>query len=291
MYRFKRVLFGVNASPFLLSATIKKHIENYRQQYPVTTDTLDTCLYVDDLITGSDDVNSALKLSIEANMIMKEANMNFRKWSSNSVELVNLWKEKGFELHPHHSENCDSSSIQKVLGIPWNAHEDSFTIDIKELLELNPSKPITKRFILHAAGKIYDPMGFVSPFVIRLKLILQELWRLKLSWDDELPPEILRLWSQWYSELPKLTVQIPRRIIPFSEGEVIDIQIHSFSDASQRGYGAAIYLRVKRKNQVSVNLITSKSRVAPLKKLSLPRLELLGALLAARLTKRSKENN
>ncbi|GFY24031.1 integrase catalytic domain-containing protein [Trichonephila clavipes] len=201
VYRFKRVMFGVNVSPFLLSATIKHHIENYREQYPAATEMLDTCLYVDDVISGADDISQA----------------------------------------------CLKTE------------------------------------------KIYDPVGFLSPYTIRLKCLLQELWLRKLSWDDELPPDIHAVWSQWWLELPFLSeLKIPRKILD-SSGDSSEVQIHTFSDASQKAYGAAAFLRVKHKDGVSVDLVTSKSRVAPLKRLSLPRLELMGALLAARLAKEVKK--
>ncbi|GFY24394.1 integrase catalytic domain-containing protein [Trichonephila clavipes] len=83
VYRFKRVMFGVNVSPFLLSATIKHHIENYREQYPAATEMLDTCLYVDDVISGADDISQALKVSKDAETIMKNASRKLRKWNSN----------------------------------------------------------------------------------------------------------------------------------------------------------------------------------------------------------------
>ncbi|GFS49085.1 integrase catalytic domain-containing protein [Trichonephila clavipes] len=285
VYRFKRVMFGVNVSPFLLSATIKHHIENYREQYPAATEMLDTCLYVDDVISGADDISQALKVSKDAETIMKNASMKLRKWNSNDQTLMRTWEREGLETHPRHPDDSSKIPSSKVLGIPWDVVHDYFTIDVKGLLQLDTSKPITKRIVLQSAGKIYDPVGFLSPYTIRLKCLLQELWLRKLSWDDELPPDIHAVWSQWWLELPFLSeLKIPRKILD-SSGDSSEAQIHTFSDASQKAYGAAAFLRVKHKDRVSVDLVTSKSRVAPLKRLSLPRLELMGALLAARLAK------
>ncbi|GFX75072.1 uncharacterized protein TNCV_4064741 [Trichonephila clavipes] len=285
VYRFKRVMFGVNVSPFLLSATIKHHIENYREQYPAATEMLDTCLYVDDVISGADDISQALKVSKDAETIMKNASMKLRKWNSNDQTLMRTWEKEGLETHPRHPDDSSKIPSSKVLGIPWDVVHDYFTIDVKGLLQLDTSKPITKRIVLQSAGKIYDPVGLLSPYTIRLKCLLQELWLRKLSWDDELPPDIHAVWSQWWLELPFLSeLKIPRKILD-SSGDSSEVQIHTFSDASQKAYGAAAFLRVKHKDRVSVDLVTSKSRVAPLKRLSLPRLELMGALLAARLAK------
>ncbi|GFU03201.1 uncharacterized protein TNCV_2720971 [Trichonephila clavipes] len=289
VYRFKRVMFGVNVSPFLLSATIKHHIENYREQYQAATEMLDTCLYVDDVISGADDISQALKVSKDVETFMKNASMKLRKWNSNDQTLMRTWEKEGLETHPRHPDDSSKIPSSKVLGIPWDVFHDYFTIDVKGLLQLDTSKPITKRIVLQSAGKIYDPVGFLSPYTIRLKCLLQELWLQKLSWDDELPPDIHAVWSQWGLELPFLSeLKIPRRILD-SSGDSSEVQIHTFSDASQKAYGAAAFLRVKHKDRVSVDLVTSKSRVAPLKRLSLPRLELMGALLAARLAKEVKK--
>ncbi|GFR18620.1 reverse transcriptase domain-containing protein [Trichonephila clavata] len=156
-------MFVVNVSPFLLSATIKYHIEKYRKQYPAATEMLDTCLYVDDVISGAENISQALKLSKDADTIMKNASMTLRKWNSNNQTLRRTWKGEGLEIHPRHSEDRSQISLSKVLGIPWNVVHDYFTIDVKGLMELDTSKPITKRVVLQSAGKIYDPVGFLSP--------------------------------------------------------------------------------------------------------------------------------
>ncbi|GFR20900.1 reverse transcriptase domain-containing protein, partial [Trichonephila clavata] len=191
-------MFGVNVSPFLLSATIKYHLEKYREQYPAAMEMLDTCLYVDDVISGAENISQALKLSKDADTIMKSASMTLRKWNSNNQTLMRTWKGEGLEIHPRHSEDSSQIPLSKVLGIPWNVVHDYFTIDVKGLLELDTSKPITKRVVLQSAGKIYHPVGFLSPYTIRLKCLLQELWLWKLAWDDELPPDIYAIWSHWW---------------------------------------------------------------------------------------------
>ncbi|GFU14534.1 uncharacterized protein TNCV_3251541 [Trichonephila clavipes] len=122
-----------------------------------------------------------------------------------------------------------------------------------KLLQLDTSKPITKRIVLQSAGKIYDPVVFLSPYTIRLKCLLQELWLRKLSWDDELPPDIHAVWSQWWLELPFLSeLKIPRKILD-SSGDSSEVQIHTFSDASQKAYGAAAFLRVQHKDRIGTD--------------------------------------
>ncbi|GFT27162.1 reverse transcriptase domain-containing protein [Nephila pilipes] len=185
-------MFGVKVSPFLLSVTIKHHIEKYREQYPAATKMLDTCLCVDDVISGADDISQALRISKDADTIMKNASIKLRKWNSNYQTLMRTWEYKGLETHPRHSENKSRVQSSKVLGIPLNVIHDYFTIDVKGLLEFHTSKPDTKRIVLQSASKIYDPVGFLSPYTIKLKCLLQELWLRELAWDDELPSDIMK---------------------------------------------------------------------------------------------------
>ncbi|GBM88096.1 hypothetical protein AVEN_99788-1, partial [Araneus ventricosus] len=135
-------------------------------------------------------------------------------------------------------------------------------------------------------GRIFDPIGFLGPFIVRLKLILQELWAADIDWDDKLPSSLDYKWQLWCSELKDLhCVKIPRYYLSdFNLCEFISFDVHSFSDASLAAYGTVLYLRgVTRNGKIIVNFLCSKSRVAPLKSLTLPRLELLGCLLSARL--------
>ncbi|GFW91610.1 DUF1758 domain-containing protein [Trichonephila clavipes] len=163
VYRFKCVMFGVNVSPFLLSATIKHHIENYREQYPAATEMLDTCLYVDDVISGADDISQALKVSKDAETIMKNASMKLRKWNSNDQTLMRTWEREGLETHPRHPDDSSKIPSSKVLGIPWDVVHDYFTIDVKGLLQLDTSKPITKELCFNQLGKYTIQLGSCHP--------------------------------------------------------------------------------------------------------------------------------
>ncbi|GFY06936.1 integrase catalytic domain-containing protein [Trichonephila clavipes] len=145
----------------------------------------------------------------------------------------------------------------------------------------------SKRFILSVVGRIFDPIGILCPFVIKLKCLLQELWTLGVEWDSELPPKLRHKWQQWSSEAEGLTeIKIPRFYLGNIDQEISKCEIHCFSDASKSAYGTILYLRfVTCNNEIETSFICSKSRVAPLKSLTLPRLELTAALLSARLAK------
>ncbi|CAL1285198.1 unnamed protein product [Larinioides sclopetarius] len=205
VYRFKRLPFGITSSPFLLAATIKKHLENYRDRFPNATQLLDNCMYVDDFISGADSVNAAFNVSLDADKIMKDANMHLRKWISNDSTLMKLWEEEGFSTLPRKTLDSPDPELHKVLGLSWDIQQDGLTMDIKDLLIFLERGENTKRFVLQAAGRIFDPLGLVSPFTVRLKCLFQELWQRKISWDGELPPDLQKTWLQWCTELPQLT--------------------------------------------------------------------------------------
>ncbi|KAG8179366.1 hypothetical protein JTE90_016541 [Oedothorax gibbosus] len=239
--------FSGNKTPKnnVLLSTAKIRIKNQ-------DDMLDTCLYVDDWVCAFSDVSSALKVSREAKDIMTDANMNLCKWSSNSDKLVQLWKNNDFHIHPIHSEDtCESDKLHKVLGLPWHIQQDYITLDVTQLLDFDEKSSVTKRLVLSTSGKIFDVLGLVTPYTIRLKCLFQELWLRKISWDDELPADLHQTFIQWRSELFNLAdLRVPRNILDCSLDGANDLQIHIFSDASQKAYGTAAYLRVKNGDHI-----------------------------------------
>ncbi|GFW35921.1 DUF5641 domain-containing protein [Trichonephila clavipes] len=238
VYRFNRVLFGVNASPFLLAATIKTHIGKYMEKYPDTVRTLDHCFYVDDLVTGEDDAKSAFDLSSKAAKIMSEAGMNLRKWISNDCELMKQWQLEHFD---HLNMNDFVNHPHRVLGLLWH------------------------------------PQKTISVF---------KYGREKRTGTKSCCLILEKKFEQWCSEASFLCeLQIPRYALQCDSVNCPECEIHTFSDASIKAYGAVSYVRLRTFDKISVHLLASKSRVAPLKVLTLPRLELMGALLAARLAK------
>ncbi|GFT83347.1 uncharacterized protein TNCV_1555611 [Trichonephila clavipes] len=175
----------------------------------------------------------------------------------------------------------------KILGVAWNPDQDTFYFDTGGIIKFLKKRTNTKRCLLQAAGRIFDPVGFLSPFIIRLKILIQELWCLGLDWDEFFPKNLESSWNEWCEEVPELnTFSIPCYYLGYAlQNEIDNIQIHCFSDSSKKAYGTVVYLRIALKNgKTFTNFVASKCRVAPLKTISLPRLELMGALLSARLS-------
>lgn len=149
-------------------------------------------------------------------------------------------------------------------------------------------RKFTKRQVASIAFRIFDPLGFLSPFTIRAKILLQQLWVRGTDWDEEMPPDSLKSWSTWLQEIDKINeIRIPRKLIS-NKPTVEEIELHMFSD--DLAFATVGYLRVIRKDgTISTSFVTSKTRVAPLKKMQIPRLELTACLLSARLAKTIKE--
>ena len=175
-------------------------------------------------------------------------------------------------------------SYTKLLGIIWDSQSDKFTFDFSELITYISKLPINKRSLLKFTAKMFDPLGFLSPFVIRLKMMFQVLCTDKLLWDDSIQGDMLNTWNSIVSEIKSLNgIRIPRCY--FQERcTTTNIQLHAFSDASEKAYAAAVYLRLTYSDgQVETRLIASKTRVVPIKTQTIPRLELLGAVILSRL--------
>ncbi|GFT89951.1 uncharacterized protein NPIL_30321 [Nephila pilipes] len=135
---------------------------------------------------------------------MEAAGMDLRKWITNDTNLMEQWKKENFDVHPVHETVSLGANETKDLGLSWNSHEDYLTTDTKSLLEFVSLDKNTKRFILQAVGKIFDPLGLISPFTVRMKCLLQDLWKEEIQWDDPLPTHIEKEWKKWLEELPHL---------------------------------------------------------------------------------------
>ena len=157
---------------------------------------------------------------------------------------------------------------------------------------LPPLESITKRALVSDIARTFDALGLFSPSIIKAKILLQRLWEQKIDWDDAVPESIREAWSQmaWRSELNMLTEKrIPRCYFP-KEAKIISTQLHGFSDASELAYAGAVYLRMcDSEGNVHGSLVTSKTKVAPIKRLTIPRLELCGAHLLAQLLHHVRE--
>ena len=301
-FRFNRLVFGLRLSPSILGATIKHHLHLYKQSEPEMAEMLEKSLYVDDLITGTETDEEAIDVYKKSKQIMADGGFNLRKWNSNSRTLVraienvensNEAKSKQeitaeddesyakSSITPGNSET-KSDTVVKVLGMNWDTVEDEFFFNFTDLYNYGMSLPATKRSVLKLTAMVFDPIGFLTPCTVEMKILFQELCLDKIDWDSNLPENLLGTWNSLLNELKCLNdVKIPRC---YFRSRPVQFELHGFSDASHRAYAGVVYVRSLYENgEIDVRLVASKTRVAPLKRQTIPRLELLGALILARL--------
>ncbi|XP_062711534.1 uncharacterized protein LOC134289564 [Aedes albopictus] len=276
-FELSTVTYGLAPSSFLATRTLLQLVEDEGTPFPKASKAIRKNTYVDDFLGGADSIVDAIQLREELDELLQKGGFRLRKWCSNSLPvLAGLPPEL---LGTQSSLRFDPGEITKTLGIRWDLEADVFRFDVS--IAVN-NQPATKRSILSAIAQLYDPLGIIAPVIVQAKMLMQHLWLLALDWDDIVSPDLQRKWRQFCDQLPSLSNFCIGRFA-FAP-DYCFAELHCFADASEVGYGACIYIRSEdREGRVQVSLLASKSKVAPLKPLSIPRLELCAALLASRL--------
>lgn len=275
-YRLCTVTYGTSAAPFQALRTIQELANTDGDSYPLAAAVLKNDTFVDDILTGANSEEDAVKCQQELIKLCSAAQFELRKWASNSTKILLSVDEGTRAMSPSVLLDNSEDPELKVLGLKWEPSTDTFSFKT-----LASSKDLTKRTVLSDIAKVFDPLGLLSPVTFWTKQFMQRLWISGISWDDPVPTELAALWTKYQSELQCIeSLTIPRRI---THDSVTSVQLHAFSDSSEKGFAAAIYLRVEISTTVHCQLITGKSKVAPLKRSTIPRLELCGAVLAAKL--------
>ncbi|XP_051167791.1 uncharacterized protein LOC127285698 [Leptopilina boulardi] len=275
-YRLCTVTYGTACAPHLAIRTLQQLSIDEGAQFPLGADCLLDNTYVDDIFDGDDDVLHAEKKRDQVIDLCAKGNLKLDKWSVNHPDL------HPSSCAPPSSEIIDKNTVFKTLGILWDSSVDYFAFNNPQKTHI--SEDATKRIISSTIAKLYDPLGWLAPITVVAKIMLQDISILRIDWDVELPTEVQERWTQYYQSLAGLSgIQIPRWLGSFSNSL---IELHGFSDASTRAYAAAVYVRVlKYKEDAQVTLLAAKSKVAPIKTATIPKLELCGAALLVKLLK------
>lgn len=273
-YELCTVTYGTVSAPNLAMRTLKQIALDEGKRFPLAAPVLQSDFYMDDVLTGAQSLEQAKELQNQLVQILDSAGMTLHKWCCSNAEL-------GVIDNSYPFSNAEETT---ALGVSWKSKEDCFSFQVK----MEDSAIVSKRYVLSTIARLFDPLGLLGPIITKAKIFLQRLWQLKLNWDDELPEKETKEWQQFYNEM-KMTVptmKIDRCIVA---QEALYVELHGFSDASEMAYGAIVYAKsITASGDVTVKLITSKSRVAPIKQISIPRLELCGALLVAKLMEKVK---
>lgn len=217
------------------------------------------------MITGFDDIDEASQTCEQIREILSQGKFELRKWVSNESVILNKLNIANISVD---KLTFGENENTKTLGIEWCPCSDSILYNVNMS---GSQKTVSKRSILSSVAQIFVPLGLLSLCIIQAKILLQKLWLEKLSWDDSIPLNLKTQWDLFLNDLNELnTIKIPRNTVCINS---FSTEIHVFSDVSLNAYGTCVYIRrTNHENFVSCHLLCSKSKVAPLKVISIPRL-------------------
>lgn len=273
--RLLRVTFGTASAPYLAVRTLHQIALDEGEHFPIAREKTLTDFYMDDLMTGCQNIEEGKNIYEQMIQLLGKAGFELQKWNTNDSELMNYMsidKDEG-------NLELKTDIIMKILGLTWSRRTDEFEYSVT----LPPLKiPVTKRSVISHISMLFDPLGWLAPVIITAKILIQKLWLSGIHWDDELPSILLKEWFTYRSEIEQLVqYRIPRWLSVYNGDSV---ELHGFSDASNQAYAAVVYMRVvDQKEVIYARLVTAKTKVAPIKQVSIPRLELCGAVLLSKL--------
>ena len=286
VYQYVRHIFGSKDSPTCANYALKRTGSDNQDTFPEAAKSVHRNFYMDDYLESSPTVEEASNKAKDLVTLLAKGGFNLTKFVSNITNLPAELQQSS-ELAP-----TDEKVIPKpdesthVLGLKWNHVCDTLVVSRGTSPAAN--KKLTQRVVLSVVSAVYDPIGLVAPFTVQARLLLKDIWRLGgQQWDADLPNEIVTKFNEWSKQLPTLSeIQIPRS---YFEERVESLELHMFGDSFQDVFRAVAFLRGKISTATGYTtelaFVFGKARVAPMKALSIPKLELQASLLAARLRK------
>ncbi|XP_012174900.2 uncharacterized protein LOC105666924 [Bombus terrestris] len=268
-YQLNTVTFGLLGAPYLALRSLKQLADDEGHRFPRASSILQRNFYVDDALTGVDTKEEVLSIRKELSDLLQSAGFNIKEWASNDPGIL-----KGLsEQDKCRKLQLGDSQTLKTLGVFWDSQVDAILYAVDVLAKL---PRVTKRSISSVIARIYYPLGLLAPVIIRAKIISQRVWLLKIDWDESLPVVLQSEWNRHFSQLALISnIRFPRKTVRPAD---IKMELHGLCDASEKAYGTCVYLRtVSSAGTIQTRLFTAKSRVAPLKTLTIPRFELSGA--------------
>lgn len=276
--------FGATSSPFCAAFALRRALED-NQDMLEENDLSEAKLsfYVDDCLYSSNSIQRITTFAKRLTASLKAGGFNLTKWSSNVKELLDDIPSAEQAQAPL-CMDLQMDVTKRMLGVEWDMIEDAFCFRMGSY-----SEKTTRRKMLSYVASIYDPLGLVCPAVLPGRLLLQNLTRRGVEWDTIIDDGEEKKWRNWVSGLASVTELTIPRCMQAPSLETPTFQLHCFSDASERAFGAAIYLLSSSPSGINhCSLVCGKSRVAPIKAVTIPRLELAAAVLAVRLAEQVK---
>lgn len=260
-FKLLTVTYGMACAPFLALRVLKQLAQDEGQNFPLAVPILRTNWFVDDALFGADNETLIRHIRDQLISLLKRGGFVLRKWASNSSGLLSDIDTANHGLACN--KQLDQNEQLKILGIGWNPVTD--VLEFRVLLA--DRIPDSKRAILSTIAKFYDPLGWVTPVTITAKILMQDLWRSKLDWDDSISDHLLDRWKEIYCRL-KLLGHLKIQRWRGLGSDIRHAELHGFADASNAAYAAVVYLKVvSSSGKVTITMLAGKSKVAPVVKL------------------------
>ncbi|XP_055632443.1 uncharacterized protein LOC129772934 [Toxorhynchites rutilus septentrionalis] len=280
--------FGATCSPSSAQFVKNKNAEEHASKYPRAAHAIIYSHYVDDYLDSVETEDDAVQLWNDVKLVRARGGFEIRNFVSNSDEVMQRVGVK--DCPANKSLNLDPlGEKERVLGMVWRPDSDDFTFEPSlkpEILKLIVDRTIpTKCQVLRTVMSLFDPLGLIAHFVAQGKILMQDIWRSGTDWDEQITEHLWEKWSRWSQLILELdAVMIPRCFFRgANSGALNSVQLHVFVDASEEAYACVAYLRIVDGGIIRCALVAAKSKVAPLKPLSIPRLELQAAMIGSRL--------
>ena len=280
-YQMMVHLFGATSSPSCCSFALRRVSKEFVLEEDVeVVDCIVNSFYVDDFLRSFRSAKEAKFIVTKLAKVLDEGGFHLTKFHSNIEASLELIPEEDRSA-PSVNLDLDRKIREKTLGVLWNSVSDQFEIQINV-----KQKPLTRRGILSMVSQVYDPLGIIHPFLLQAKQLMQDLCAQRLGWDEVISDAKRELWLRWLNSLHHLErIKVARCMSPLGF-HPISFQLHCFSDASSVGYGAVAYLRmINAKGNIHCCFLQGKARVAPLKQVTIPRMELAAAVVSTKLVK------
>jgi len=282
-YRMTTHLFGGSWSPSACNFALRRIATDQQSQIgPEVRDTILKNFYVDDCLKSVDSEEQGVAILSELREVVGTGGFKLTKFVSNSGKIMeSVPPDLQAQSNMPVTLISDDNLPERALGLLWKVDTDALAVDITIREQVQ-----TRRQLLSYVASIYDPLGVLGPFVVPIKVMMQDLTKKGITWDEPLPPAEQETFLQWINVLQTIrNLSIPRCIQSHGGTTTRTNQLHIFADASERTYGAVAYLRQEDPNTgVHTSLMMSKSRLAPIKAMSIPRLELSAAVVAVRIS-------
>ncbi|XP_067303718.1 uncharacterized protein [Pseudorasbora parva] len=286
VFEWQVLPFGTTCSPCCATFALQKHARDHGGPGEGVRHSVERCFYVDNCLQSVRTAEEAKELVDQLREVLGSGGFEIRQWACNIPDVLrHLPAEARSDSMERWLSHDEPGLAEPALGLSWHWGTDILGYKNRPL----EYGALTMRNVYKVLARQYDPLGFIAPYTTRAKLIVQSMWDKPRDWDDPLiPQDLLKVWKEWESELHLLScISLPRPYAPVQSDQMVaSRQIHVFSDASERAYGSVSYLRTEdTQGQVYLAFLAARSRVAPRRQHSIPRLELCGALTAAQLAK------